>query len=382
MSLRSFLMALKDVPITKDTAELFVNRKREVEDLLLLLDIYKGEILGISGERGVGKTSLMNMLPVEMLSVNVVDRESKIGVVKDIIYAILRFSEERYYHTLAEKARRALSKIMHAEREAQRYRLGSILSVEFEKGREKSSAGITSAVEMLTELVEELSKRGEFVVVLDEIDKNKKEEVLLILDLIKDAFLYNSTTLLVALPAEIGKSFYSSSALGKEEANLDNVLKKVYVLKGLTPRDLELLVEKRTGIRPKEVMAEEVHEAILTYSQGNPRRYISAIKESGFQALREGSNSIKEEHVRKALLPYLKVWIDSRRLSERDKEVLSFLRNGPVKEGLHESGMSKQLFYKYLGRLKEKGLIELSGGEIYLHPYVALLKRWGLLGHL
>lgn len=382
MSLKAFLMALKDVPITKENAELFVNRRKEVEDLLLLLDIYKGEILGISGERGIGKTSLMNMLPVEVLPVKVIDRESKIGVVKDIAYAVLKFAEDRYYHTLAEKSKRAISKIMNAEREAQRYRLGSIISVEFEKGREKSSAGITSAVEMLTELVEELSKRGEYVVVLDEIDKSRKEEVLLILDLIKDAFLYNSTTLLVALPAEIGEGFYASSALGREEANLDNVLKKVYILPGLGQRDLEEMVEKRTAHSPHEFFSEEAHEAVLTYSQGNPRKYISALKEGGFQALRKGARVVEEEHVREAVLPYLKVWLNSKNLSEKDREVLSALEDGPIKRALEKSGMSKQLFYKYLGRLKEKGLAELSRGEVYLHPYVALLKRWGLLSHL
>ncbi len=367
--LKDALKSIKDAPIT--AKEEFVDRELEITKLQYAAYIHEGEIIGVCGERGSGKTSLLNITHFsgkEKIVIKIINRESKISIIGDIAEGIYNFFREKN-PSASKKALRVFEKLAFNVREKKGVGISHILGANIEVEREER---IYRASQLLKELLEEV---GDAIIILDEIDKEKKEEILLIIDSIKDAFLSNKATLIITLPATIYREYRASKESKEETFNLENVFAEMIMLHPLSPSLIEEIVKRRIGLEYVEKGALEI---IVDYAQGNPRRAIRTLKEAGLNALIKGKEKIGEREVIEAIKEDLKYFVQTLGLSEKERKALQSL--DPLKKEsaavqLMKKGISKTSAYRVIAALKEKGLLSEEGGKIKLSKTALYLKK-------
>ncbi len=364
-------------PLTLKDRELFFNREGELRELQDAVKFYEGSVIGLAGERGSGKTSLINMAAFqgkEKVTVNVVDRESRMAIILNLIEGIAEEAKRKGWGEVERKA------LLAVERLTTSYQIrgGVKAVVEASVSRKREVKTLQEAVRLLQEVVEALAKRRA-VVVVDEIDKEKKEEVLLILDTLKYPFLHNATTLVVTLPAEIYRDYLLSKGNAGEAYNLENVITHMVVLEPLSQDVVEKMIYHYMG----RWIERGAVELLVRYGRGNPRRVLSTLKEAGIVALRMGKEKVGREDVAAVVRRYLKAFLSGLRLSVREREVLENLKGGRTAEVVEELEkkvkMGRESVYKYLQRLQDKGLLTIEQGQVFLEDWVALARELGVL---
>ena len=381
--LKHFISNLRDLPITFDNRDLFVDRKKILNELNICIELYKGSIIGVTGERGIGKTSIFNYFTPEYpkLKINIKNRETKLGVLKDITYAFILFTQDNGMHNASKKLKQILNNIDIREKESLSAGISTIISLNLLKEKEKR-LDITNIIDELKSVLEYIVKRTNLVVILDEIDKEEKSELLLILDAIKDCFLDNEITLFVALPG----SFSSEYRLSREDSistyNLENVLKKIIEINILNDTDLFKLVNLRTNNDLHKFIDKAGLDLLTFYANGNPRKFILGLKESGFNAVVKNHSKIIIEDVKNTITPYLKDYLISLKLTETEKNILNNIKDAKLSDLikiLESKGYSRQLAHKYIKRLNEKKIIEIIGKDLFLNYKIKLCKSLNLI---
>ncbi len=365
------LRELKDLPLDSFASSLFVDRESQLLRMEQYLEYYEGQIVGIAGERGIGKTTLLNLFNpegFEKIFINVIDRESKLGILADILYGIMEYAKIKRMKRAEEKAQKALSFLI---KESVSVGFSYVVSYTREKEREKR---YSNAIELLKDAVSEVAKRERVVVILDELDKEKKEDILLVVDSIKYAFEHNTASLFIALPEVFYREFVSSSYQGSTSHNLENVFSEMLLVPKFSDENLRRILEKRF---PLKYIDEEALSLALLYADGNPRRLIRVVKEAGLLALDRGKIGKRDVSavVRKYLIPYIQ-----HAFSEKERQVLRVLEEGErgkitakIAKSLRKS---RSLIYKYLDKFHEKGLVDYRDGEVVLRKRCLLFKEF------
>ncbi len=369
MGLKEHVKALEDRPLQEGEEALFVDRREELRKMAELAEYFEGKIIGVGGSRGIGKSTLFNMAKFpgrNKLIIRVIDRESKLSVVANITAEILRYGERKGYGEVVAKAASLLERVRGLEKES--VGISYVLHLSYEKER----AALTfDLLREFKELLHLLERRGKLVIILDEIDKERAEEILLILDALKDAFLSNSITLFVALPAAFHDEYIASKVSGEETHNLENVLAYMFALPPLSDDEIVALLEKRF---PLELVEEKALALITLFAEGNPRRAITTLKEAGMLA----SERVREEDVKAVLHRYLKTWMRKQGIGERELAVLKVLEEGSVAEVTKKAAKklrkARSTIYKYIERLAEKGLLRVKGKDVVLTRRGQLLR--------
>ncbi len=338
----------------------FVDRKEELKRLDYGERLYRGGIIGIASERGMGKTSFLKEWAKgrRALWVDVINRESKEGVLMDIL------------HSLGEKVWKRKGK----EWEVGIGYGGAGVRV---KKHEEEEASLREVVKAIQKTLGSL--RGVDVVILDEIDKQDKRELLLVLDAIKEPFAASPITLVVSLPAEMYREYYYSLSTAGEAHNLENALDSVLLLHPFSEEELVEIVERRSNLL-KYVEA-EARKALLEFADGNPRKFIRTLKEAGAEAVMEGKRKVSLREVEKVLARYVGPLMERAQLTPLEEELLMKIKEGSLAkavEGLAKEGYSRPLLYKYVKRLAEKGLVRVEKGTIKLPGYVKALQRFSV----
>ena len=372
MDLKKALKAIKDTPLNHAERELFVDREQEVVALQTAVSIYSGEVIGLCGERGIGKTTLLNMVSFsgkEKIIVNVIDRETKVGIISDIIYAVYAYGKKKRDKEVEKRAFRAFEILTKSISKKAELGLSYLLTAKIEMEKKdiliKGSALLKEIIELLPNVV----------FVLDEIDKEKKEELILIIDAIKDAFRGNEATLVVTLPYTIYEEYLLSKETEKETFNLENVFSEVLLLHPLSPDAIRELIARRFDTT---LIDEDALELIVEYARGNPRRAISTLKESGLYAVLKGNKRITYKDVEGVVRKYIKVYISSV-LDEKGIKALRFVEEGKRAEVVKKlrNGLQTTLSssYRYLTDLEKAGFLKVKDGYVYLSPLTKLVKK-------
>ncbi len=349
--LKERVVAIKDRPLTPEREKLLVDRESEMATLAKLPEYFEGGIVGVAGERGIGKTSLFNLVRFpgrEKVIINVVDRESKAAILMDIVGELKAF------------AARSLLKEAQAKLEELASHLALYVALPTALGKVEVGVERMGKVKPFKEIVKELSKvlqgigKGQkLVVVLDEIDKERKEELLKILDAIKDGFKDNAVTLMVALPYSIYEEVQRGISRGKETFNLENVFDYVVSVERLSNSDIEEIIRRHIG----KLIEEEALVLLVNYARGNPRRAIRALKEAGILAVEEGKELIEEKHAKAVVRKHLQSL--AREVGERGMRVLkAIVESRGVREAISLAKVSAPTFYKELERLASLELVE------------------------
>ena len=355
-SLRDVIKSLKDRPLSQKEESLFVNRREEMLLLSQIPEYYRGDIIGVAGERGIGKTTLFNLLRFpgsEKVVVKVKNRESKLGVLADITSQLKEFSTQRGWRKASEMLQEILDWLLPTALAFSSP--GASATWKLKRGKD-----LNKALRDLSKALEELSSKAEVVVVLDEIDKEREEELLLIMDSIKDGFKDNAVSLVVALPHAFYEIYKKGSFLSSDTYNLDNVFDNIFPIKPLSDSDVVEMLRKR-GIL--DYIEEEALELILTYSNGNPRKAIKLVKESGILSVVKGEEKITRSSAKKVGEKYVRAFVEKVGISESELRLLKGLEKGKgIKELSRSLNISLPTVYRKLDKLEKWGLIERSEG--------------------
>ena len=354
MSLKEALKKVKSYPLSLEESKLFVNRESEMLQLQYAVEVYSGEIIGLAGERGIGKTSLFNMVSFPMrdkILVRLTNRYSIKMIVMDILYSIYAYAKKKKAKGIERKSAEAMRSIASIK-ETKSAGLSYIFS--FSMGEEREN--ITPLISILRDVV---SMLGEAVVIMDEIDKQRKEEVLLIMDSLKDAFIYNNTTLIVALPYEVYEEYETSKFTGKESYNLENVFASINLLPPMPDEEIKKMIYLRID---ESYFEEAALDWIVLYARGNPRRAILTLKEAGRVALMRNLEKIGEKEVKDVIRLNLRSYVKREGIREGEIKTLKALEEGKKSEvaKVLSSNLSISLSsaYRRLERLEKMGLVE------------------------
>ncbi len=370
---------IKDLPLNNETKDLLVNRENEMKELQTIVDFYESQIIGVCGERGIGKTTLFNLIKFkgkDKCIIRITDREDKISIILNIIYGIYSYARKRGLRDIEQEALRLYETIN--TRIGVKKQLGvstSLVILTYSKEKMRNKVQLKNITMELKKIINKLALRTKLVVILDEIDKVRKEELLLIIDALKDTFSYNKITLIVSLPYEIYEEYLLSKEGNMETYNLENVFSYMMTLPRLSDDEIEELILKRIN---KEFITEDALSLIVYYSDGNPRRAVSVLKEAGMLAVTMGKKEINESSVKLVIKKYINVYSKKLGLSETEWKILKQINEGKrsevVKKLAKKLRRSKQFIYKYIDKLVNKGMIE-EGDIIKLTRRAVLMRE-------
>ncbi len=368
--LKEYVKALEDRPLTFEDEDLFVDREIELKKMAELDYYFEGKIIGVCGQRGIGKTTLFNFSRFpgkNKLIIKIIDRENKLSIISNIIGEIITYSKTKGYNEIEKMGKKLFTKIHVSKKEA----VGISYIIEYKQTKEEKIS-LFNFLKSFKKFMDLLSKKERLVIVLDEIDKQKVDEILLLVDAIKDAFVSNSITLFVALPYEFYENFISSKTSSTETHNLENVFSYMFLLEPFSDDDVKRIISRRF---PLSLIEEEALNKIVEFADGNPRKAITTLKEAGIIA--EGK--IRLSDVKGVISRYIRTWIKSTKLTQNELNVFRLIEDGRVAD--ITQGVSKKLrksrsvVYKYLKKFEEAGLLNLEGKNAELSRMGRLVKE-------
>lgn len=379
--IKTILQALFDTPLS--SKEFLVNRKTEIESLNTICSLQPSGVYGLCGETGVGKTTVLNFLEPDegkRIYLKLTEKESKEVIIQDVLYKLAVEVKKYKNPGLSKISQTAIEFIIEEKTEGSSF--GATGGVVVTGTVSKSAArtrkfNIYQAYEFLNEILECLLKEyGKALLLIDELDKEKKDEVLVILDSLKTIFNKKGLIVILSLPFVIYREYIRDRLRWNESGNLENILKDTLFLEPLDEKDIQQMIIKRLRNFPDYFDADALYE-ISRYSDGNPRDALWISQQIIMKNLDSEriTGPIANQTIKKIVKTYFEnAW----ELTDRQEKVLRAVlnyrgnRNTLVKR-LEESGLKRQTAYTYINRLKDEGLIiernnefKVSGKVFYL----------------
>ena len=212
-----------------------------------------------------------------------------------------------------------------------------------------------------------LKKYGRVILLIDELDKERKEDVLIILDSLKSVFSKDNLVVIISLPFAIYREYARDRLRWNESGNLENILKDVFFLEPMSDEQIQEMILKRLKDYPDFFDGDALYE-IARYSDGNPRDALWISQRIVLNNLDRNriTGDIAKETIKREIRKYFEdVW----ELTDIQEKVLNVVaryggsRSSLVKR-LEENGIKRQTAYTYINRLKENGLIIERNGKL------------------
>ena len=199
------------------------------------------------------------------------------------------------------------------------------------------------------------------------VDKEKKEDVLMILDSLKSIFDKEGLITIISLPFAIYREYARDRLRWNESGNLENILKDTIFLEPLEDEQIQEMILRRLKKYPDFFDNDALYE-ISRYSDGNPRDALWISQQIVLDNLDKdritGNTAVKT--IKKVVRRHFK---DMWELTEIQENVLKVVaqergnKSALVKK-LEERGIKRQTAYTYINRLKENGLIIERNGVL------------------
>lgn len=323
-----------DVPLSEKEKELFVNRGKEINKLSNIARFMQKSIFGIAGETGCGKTTLFNMLKfsgkTKMFIITITEKESKEIIIADLLYnlCVLIISDKKFktVHPLAEKILKFLQE-EESKSKAKGIKIGKIIEGESKWAKiSKERFNINTIKNNLKKIITAITKEYKIVLCIDEIDKERKEDVIVILDSIKDILKADKLSCIIALPSIMYAQYLQNRDKLFSEANLENILKDILPISKMNDTEIEEILNKRTK-SCKQILPPEVKKIVIEFADGNPREALllclNAILSKKIRDDDKKENFILSiNEIKQEMEKYLIERINNLNLSPREKEFL------------------------------------------------------------
>ncbi|AEH50266.1 ATP-binding protein [Pseudothermotoga thermarum] len=276
MSKVELLKRLSDKPLSRKETDLFVNRESEMNLLKEIVEYHSFGIFGLCGRTGSGKTTLLNMVSSKeekIVPISLVYRESSDSILYNMLYSLAEnFLKTKGLEKLAKQIKEWITKEVSTVRG---FSLGVSLvgSANLDSGKTTTPRfNIFKAHEYLRKILIQAKKEfGKVVLLIDELDKEKKEEVIKILDSLKFELLQEDVVTIVTLPQSIYKEYIQDRLRMNGVGNLENVIKDVVLIKDLQEHHIKEMLIRRFDKDLEWLEDTSILDVLANFSDGNPR---------------------------------------------------------------------------------------------------------------
>jgi len=344
-----------DVPLSEKEKELFVNRGKEANKLINIGRFLQQSIYGISGETGCGKTTLFNMLKfskdIQVFIITITEKESKEIIIADILYnlCVLIIDEKKFknVHSLASKVLKFLQEEEIKSKE-RGLKLGKIIEGESKWAKTSKERFSVSAIKnYLKEIIAAITKVNRVVLCIDEIDKERKEDVIVILDSIKNILKVEKLSCLIALPPAMYVEYLESRDKLFSEANLENILKDILPINKMSDSEIDEILNRRIKSFP-QVLLDEVKNIVIKFADGNPREALllcqnAMLSKKIYNNYKREDFILRINEIKEEMEKFLIARINSLNLTQREKELLEaiYKKDAILKSDLINSKITK-----------------------------------------
>ncbi len=381
MPLSELLNYLMDKPIDFHDQRYLVNREREIESLNKIALYQPFGIYGVAGETGIGKSTVLNFVrakDVFIRMINISLRESMESILYDLVYNLSKSLEDE--PKISQKAKEIANRLSEEVSIIKGFSLGFSMVASANFNIQKNQIprfNFYAAKESLRELIQLVTNvKGKFALIVDELDKEKKEDVLRILDSLKKELIFDNFVVILSLPYSIYREYGLDRLRWNESGNLENIFKDIVFLSPLNKSDIKELLVKRLS-NYIEIIQNDVFDIAADFSDGNPRDAIWIMNKTVFENVNE--TKLERKHILSTIDKIIKeYYADQLFLTDNQKLALDRLRNfeGPrdkAVEVLRDSGMKRTTAYSIIEQLlnkkiliKRNSLIMMSGKFRYI----------------
>ncbi|BBE31437.1 ATPase [Tepiditoga spiralis] len=373
--IRYIISNLYDEPL-KDK-KYMINRKNDLNYINKIIYYQPLGVYGICGETGVGKTTTLNFIDesnLKKFNILISEKESKESIIIDFLYKLslltLKESKSKKSKNIANEAKEF---ILNEKTKNMEYSTGTnaIIKVNYSKNlTEYKRYNIYTIQEYLEKLVNVLINEFKRVlIIIDELDKEKKEEILIILDSLKHILNKRELIVFISLPFSIYREYTNDRMKWNKTGNLENIFKDMIFLKPLKNIDISQMILKRLEKYPEFISPDSLKE-IADYSEGNPRDALWITQQIILNNTEKNIIDLKttKEEIKKIVRQYFKI---NKTLTENQKILIkeisnkSDTKNNIVKK-LEKQGLKKQTVYTYINRLKDENIIKEKDGIFYI----------------
>jgi len=213
-----------------------------------------------------------------------------------------------------------------------------------------------------------MKKYGKIVLSIDELDKEKKEDTLLILDSVKNILVQKDLITIITLPFSIYREYSFDRLRWNESGNLENILKDMIVLNPLDDKAISEIIMKRLIAFPKLFDKGSINN-IVRFSDGNPRDALWITQQIILNNLDRNNidEKISIKTIKEIASDYIK-YGKSFTLIQRD--ILETIAKNPgerqtIVDRLNGK-IKKQTVYTYINRFISEGLLFEKNGVLRL----------------
>lgn len=374
-----------DLPLTDKERVFFVNREKELRKMENTGRFMHSSIYGIAGETGSGKTTLFNLLKfpdkeIEKIILPISEKETKEVIIADLLYKLCdKVLHNKQFSCSSKYAKETIDFLAQEEVKSREkgIKVGKIIEGESKWAvQAKERYNLSSIKNRLKKVIHSLTSGSKIVLCIDEIDKERKGDVIVILDSLKDILRSKNLLTFFALPQVMYKEYIADKYRFFKEENLENILKDVIPVTKMSDNNIKEMLNRRTQKFP-EILPRNVRDMVIELADGSPREAL-LICQNAILSKDIGKSCSKQDfilstdEIKNEVEKFLDVWVDSLKLTNREEEVVQIIsherilsRRELTKMVLENSKIVRSTLFRIIENLVEKKILLPIRAERY-----------------
>ncbi|MEA3500227.1 MAG: hypothetical protein U9R41_04310 [Candidatus Marinimicrobia bacterium] len=379
------LQMFKDLPLTDKEKKLFINRKKEINKMENIGRFMQSSIYGIAGRAGSGKTTLFNLIKfsdknIIKIIISISEKETKNVIIADLLYKLCeKILQNKKLSKSHKYAKETLEFLRNEEVKGKDkgVKVGKIIEGESKWSLQtKKRFNLSSIKNRLEKIVKLITSKNKIVFCIDEIDKERKKDVIVILDSIKNVLISKNLLSFIALPQLMYKQYLEDRTRFFSEENLENILKDIISVGNLSDEDIESMLDKRTQEFPR-ILPKKVKKLVIDYADGNPREALlvcqnTLLNKKIAENYKKKDFILTIDEVVNEIEKFIEKWIDYLELTPREKQFLQIIYDEPnssklelIKLALKKSKIPRTTLNSIIKSLIKKKIFMESSKDIY-----------------